>query len=311
MEKYAFLFPGQGSQYSGMGKELAENFAVVRQTFEEADDALASKLSRICFEGPESDLLLTENTQPALLATSTAFYRLIKSETGVQASCFAGHSLGEYSALVAAGALTFADALRTVRARGGFMQDAVPLGSGAMAAILGVEPDVVAGVCAAAAQGEVVVPANYNCPGQIVISGQASAVNRVIEMAKEHGIRKVLLLPVSVPSHCSLMAGAGERLAAVLDAVPVMPLQTPVVSNVEAKPYTEAERVKELLVAQISSPVLWEASVREMAACGVTRVVEVGPGKVLTGLVKKIDKNLAVNYFDDLAGFKAFVGEVA
>lgn len=311
MEKYAFLFPGQGSQYPGMGKELAENFAVVRQTFEEADDALASKLSRICFEGPESDLLLTENTQPALLATSTAFYRLLKSETGLQASCFAGHSLGEYSALVAAGALTFADALRTVRARGSFMQDAVPVGTGAMAAILGVEPDVVAGVCAAAAQGEVVVPANYNCPGQIVISGQASAVNRVIEMAKEHGIRKVLLLPVSVPSHCSLMAGAGERLAAVLDAIPVMPLQTPVVSNVEAKPYTEAERVKDLLVAQISSPVLWEASVREMAACGVTRVVEVGPGKVLTGLVKKIDKNLALNYFDDLAGFKAFVGEVA
>jgi [acyl-carrier-protein] S-malonyltransferase len=311
MEKYAFLFPGQGSQYPGMGKELAENFAVVRQTFEEADDALASKLSRICFEGPESDLLLTENTQPALLATSTAFYRLIKSETGLQASCFAGHSLGEYSALVAAGALTFADALRTVRARGSFMQDAVPVGAGAMAAILGVEPDVVAGVCAAAAQGEVVVPANYNCPGQIVISGQASAVNRVVEMAKEHGIRKVLLLPVSVPSHCSLMAGAGERLAAVLDAVAVMPLQTPVVSNVEAKPYTEAERVKELLVAQISSPVLWEASVREMAASGVTRVVEVGPGKVLTGLVKKIDKNLALNYFDDLAGFKAFIGEVA
>ena len=311
MVKYAFLFPGQGSQYPGMGKELAENFAVVRQTFEEADDALASKLSRICFEGPESDLLLTENTQPALLATSTAFYRLVKSETGLQPSCFAGHSLGEYSALVAAGALTFADALRTVRARGSFMQDAVPVGTGAMAAILGVEPDVVAGVCAAAAQGEVVVPANYNCPGQIVISGQASAVNRVIEMAKEHGIRKVLLLPVSVPSHCSLMAGAGERLAAVLDAVPVLPLETPVVSNVEAKPYTEAERVKELLVAQISSPVLWEASVREMAAGGVTRVVEVGPGKVLSGLVKKIDKNLAVNNFDDLAGFKAFVGEVA
>jgi [acyl-carrier-protein] S-malonyltransferase len=311
MVKYAFLFPGQGSQYPGMGKELAENFAVVRQTFEEADDALASKLSRICFEGPESDLLLTENTQPALLATSTALYRLVKSETGLQASCFAGHSLGEYSALVAAGSLTFADALRTVRARGSFMQDAVPVGTGAMAAILGAEPDVVAGVCAAAAQGEIVVPANYNCPGQIVISGQASAVNRVIEMAKEHGIRKVLLLPVSVPSHCSLMAGAGERLAAVLDAVPVLPLQTPVVSNVEAKPYTEAERVKELLVAQISSPVLWEASVREMAAGGVTRVVEVGPGKVLSGLVKKIDKNLTVNNFDDLAGFKAFVAEVA
>jgi len=311
MEKFAFLFPGQGSQYSGMGKELAANFAIVRQTFEEADDALGSKLSGICFDGPESDLLLTENTQPALLATSTAFYRLIKSETGLQSSYFAGHSLGEYSALVAAGALDFAEALRTVRARGGFMQDAVPVGTGAMAAILGAESEVVVAVCAEAAQGEIVVPANFNCPGQIVISGHASAVNRVIEIAKKHGIRKVILLPVSVPSHCSLMSPAGDRLAAVLDAVSVQPLEVPVISNVEAKAYSETERVKELLVAQISSPVLWEASVKEMVALGVTRVVEVGPGKVLSGLVKKIDKNLAQNNFDDLAGFNAFIGEVA
>ncbi|MGA7826899.1 MAG: ACP S-malonyltransferase [Geobacteraceae bacterium] len=311
MEKYAFLFPGQGSQYPGMGKELADNFAIVRQTFEEADDALGSNLSGICFDGPESDLLLTENTQPALLATSTAFYRLIKSETGLESSFFAGHSLGEYSALVAAGSLNFAEALRTVRARGRFMQDAVPVGTGAMAAILGTEPDVVAAVCAEAAQGEIVVPANFNCPGQIVISGHASAVNRVIEIAKNHGIRKVLLLPVSVPSHCSLMVPAGDKLAAVLDTVSVSPLQVPVVSNVEAKPYTEADRVKDLLVAQISSPVLWESSVKEMAALGVTRVVEVGPGKVLSGLVKKIDKNLELKNFADLAGFKTFVGEVA
>ena len=190
------------------------------------------------------------------------------------------------------------------------MQDAVPVGTGAMAAILGAEPEVVAAVCAEAAQSEIVVPANFNCPGQIVISGHASAVNRVIEIAKDHGIRKVLLLPVSVPSHCSLMAPAGEKLAAMLDSVSVLPLQVPVVSNVEAKPYSEAERVKELLVAQISSPVLWEASVKEMIALGVTSVVEVGPGKVLSGLVKKIDKNLALNNFDDLAGFKAFIGEV-
>lgn len=311
MEKYAFIFPGQGSQYPGMGKELADNFAIVRQTFEEADDALCSKLSGICFDGPESDLLLTENTQPALLATSTAFFRLIKAETGLNASFFAGHSLGEYSALVAAGSLSFAEALRTVRARGGFMQEAVPVGTGAMAAILGTEPDVVAAVCAEASQGEIVVPANFNCPGQIVISGHASAVNRVIEIAKNHGIRKVMLLPVSVPSHCSLMASAGEKLAVVLDSVSVLPLQVPVVSNVEAKPYTEAERVKDLLVAQISSPVLWEASVKEMVDLGVTRVVEVGPGKVLSGLMKKIDKNLAVSNFDDLAGFRAFAGEVA
>jgi [acyl-carrier-protein] S-malonyltransferase len=311
MDKHAFLFPGQGSQYPGMGKELAANFAIVRQTFEEADDALGNKLSGICFDGPESDLLLTENTQPALLATSTAFYRLIKSETGLQPSFFAGHSLGEYSALVAAGSLDFADALRTVRARGGFMQEAVPVGTGAMAAILGAEPDAVAAVCAEAAQGEVVVPANFNCPGQIVISGHASAVNRVIELAKNHGIRKVILLPVSVPSHCSLMASAGDKLEAVLAALSVQPLDVPVISNVEAKPYSEANRVKDLLVAQISSPVLWEASVREMVALGITRVVEVGPGKVLSGLVKKIDKDLALNNFDDLAGFKAFSGEVA
>jgi [acyl-carrier-protein] S-malonyltransferase len=311
MEKYAFLFPGQGAQYPGMGKELADNFAIVRQTFEEADDALSSKLSRICFDGPESDLLLTENTQPALLATSTAFLRLIKSETGMQPSYLAGHSLGEYSALVAAGALDYAEALRTVRARGCFMQDAVPVGTGAMAAVLGVEPEVVAEVCAEAAQGEVVVPANFNCPGQIVISGHASAVNRAIDIAKARGIRKVLLLPVSVPSHCSLMTSAGEKLAGVLDSISVMPLQTPVVSNVEAKPYTEPDRVKELLVAQISSPVLWESSVKEMAANGVTGIVEIGPGKVLSGLVKKIDKNLVLNNFDTLAGFKAFVGEVA
>lgn len=191
------------------------------------------------------------------------------------------------------------------------MQEAVPVGTGAMAAILGTEPDVVAAVCAEASQGEIVVPANFNCPGQIVISGHASAVNRVIEIAKNHGIRKVMLLPVSVPSHCSLMASAGEKLAVVLDSVSVLPLQVPVVSNVEAKPYTEAERVKDLLVAQISSPVLWEASVKEMVDLGVTRVVEVGPGKVLSGLMKKIDKNLAVSNFDDLAGFRAFAGEVA
>lgn len=311
MEKNVFLFPGQGSQYPGMGKELADNFAVVRRTFEEADEALGNKISGICFEGPESELLLTENTQPALLATSIAFYRLIISETNLQASYFAGHSLGEYSALVAAGALDFADALRTVRSRGGFMQDAVPVGTGAMAAILGAEPEAVAEVCAAAAQGEIVVPANYNCPGQIVISGHASAVNRVIAMAKDHGIRKIMLLPVSVPSHCNLMLTAGDRLATVLDSLSVMPLQVPVISNVEAKPFSAAERVKELLVAQISSPVLWESSVKEVVALGVMRGLEVGPGKVLSGLAKKIDKNLAMKNFDDLAGFKAFIGEVA
>jgi len=311
MSGTAFLFPGQGSQYPGMGKELADNFAVVRHTFEEADDALGMAISRICFQGPESDLQLTENTQPALLATSIAFFRLLASETGLVADFLAGHSLGEYSALVASGALDFADALRTVRSRGQFMQEAVPVGTGAMAAVLGVDADVVAQVCDEAAQGEVVVPANFNCPGQIVISGQATAVQRAVDIAKARGIRKVLLLPVSVPSHCALMESAGRRLAEALETITAASLKVPVVSNVEAKPYTEAERVKDLLVAQISSPVLWETSVRETASRGVTRCLEIGPGKVLSGLVKKIDKELIVRNFDDLAGFKAVSEEIA
>jgi len=311
MSGKAFLFPGQGSQYPGMGKELADNFAVVRHTFEEADDALGMAISRICFDGPESELQLTENTQPALLATSIAFLRLLVSETGLEPAYLAGHSLGEYSALVAAGAIGFADALRTVRSRGKFMQEAVPVGTGAMAAVLGVDAEVVAEVCSEAAQGEVVVPANFNCPGQTVISGQAAAVQRAVDVAKARGIRKVLLLPVSVPSHCALMETAGQRLAEILATISVAPLKVPVVSNVEAKPYTEAERVKDLLVAQISSPVLWEMSVREMAARGVTSCIEIGPGKVLSGLVKKIDKELVTRHFDDLAGFKAISEEGA
>jgi len=305
----AFLFPGQGSQYPGMGKELAANFAVVRHTYEEADDALGFRLSQMCFEGPEADLLLTENTQPALLATSIAFLRLLQSETGMEPAYLAGHSLGEYSALVAAGSLDFGDALRTVRSRGRFMQEAVPVGTGAMAAVLGVEADVVADICSEAAQGEIVVPANFNCPGQIVISGHAAAVNRAIAIAKAKGIRKVLLLPVSVPSHCALMSPAGDRLSVTLEAIPVQQLAIPVVSNVEAKPYTEAERVRGLLVAQISSPVLWEMSVREMIDSGVVRFIEVGPGKVLSGLVKKIDKTIPTWNFDDLAGFRVFERE--
>ncbi|NMC73639.1 MAG: ACP S-malonyltransferase [Geobacteraceae bacterium] len=305
----AFLFPGQGSQYPGMGKELSANFAVVRHTYEEADDALGFRLSQMCFEGPEADLLLTENTQPALLATSIAFLRLLQSETGMEPAYLAGHSLGEYSALVAAGSLDFGDALRTVRSRGRFMQEAVPVGTGAMAAVLGVEADVVADICSEAAQGEIVVPANFNCPGQIVISGHAAAVNRAIAIAKAKGIRKVLLLPVSVPSHCALMSPAGDRLSVTLEAIPVQQLAIPVVSNVEAKPYTEAERVRGLLVAQISSPVLWEMSVREMIDSGVVRFTEVGPGKVLSGLVKKIDKTIPTWNFDDLAGFRVFERE--
>ncbi|HML78379.1 ACP S-malonyltransferase [Geobacter sulfurreducens] len=305
MSKRAFIFPGQGSQYAGMGKELAGTFPVARQVFEEADEALGSSLSRLCFEGPEDQLKLTANTQPAILTASVAAFRVLQAETGLTADFLAGHSLGEYSALVAAGALGFADAVRTVRARGTFMQEAVPVGEGAMAAMLGIEPAVLAEICAEAAQGEVVSPANFNSPGQIVIAGNTGAVNRAIEIAKAKGFRKAMLLPVSAPFHSSLMVPAGERLAEVLAAVAVGDLVAPVVTNVEATPNSDKGRVKELLVRQVSAPVLWDASVREMVSLGVTRFVEIGPGKVLSGLVKRIEKEAGTANVEDTAGIRA------
>ncbi|GLI38847.1 ACP S-malonyltransferase [Geobacter hydrogenophilus] len=308
MSKRAFIFPGQGSQYPGMGKDLADNFAIARKTFEEADDALGDNLSRLCFDGPEDQLKLTANTQPSILTVSVAALRVLQEETGLSAQYFAGHSLGEYSALVAAGALQFADAVRTVRARGTFMQEAVPVGVGAMAAMLSIEPDVLAAICAEAAQGEEVSPANFNSPGQIVIAGHTGAVNRAIEIAKAKGFRKAMLLPVSAPFHSSLMVPAGERLAGVLAAITVGAFSAPVVTNVEAKPNDDKARVKELLVRQVSAPVLWDASVREMVALGVTEFVEVGPGKVLSGLVKRVDKGVTTKNVEDAAGIKA-IGE--
>jgi [acyl-carrier-protein] S-malonyltransferase len=307
----AFIFPGQGSQYPGMGKDLAENFRVAAEVFEESDDVLGWRLSRLCFEGPEEDLKLTANTQPAILASSMAVFRVLQAETGLQADFMAGHSLGEYSALVAAGALKFNDALRVVHLRGKFMQEAVPVGTGAMAAILGVEPEIVHEICSEAADGEIVVPANFNSPGQIVIAGHANAVQRAIEIAKNRGYRKAMLLPVSVPSHCILMSTAGERLSEVLKDIDVLPFQIPVVSNVEAQPNSECERVKRLLVEQLSSPVLWDASVREMAHRGVSRFLEIGPGKVLSGLVKRIDKDVRTGNVEDVVGIKALVQEGA
>jgi len=302
---YAFIFPGQGSQHPGMGRELAENFKVARESFEEADDALGFKLSKMCFEGPEEDLKLTANTQPAILAASVAAWRVLKAEAPLTPAFLAGHSLGEYSALVASGALSFADALKTVRARGSFMQDAVPVGVGAMAAILGVDSDLLLEICQEAAQGEVVSPANFNSPGQIVIAGHAAAVARFIEIAKARGFRKAMPLPVSAPFHCALMKPAADRLAGVLDQVAVSPIATPVVTNVEAKPNSDAARVKGLLVDQVCSPVLWDASVQQMAASGVTKFVEIGPGKVLAGLVKRIEKEAQTFNVQDVAGVKA------
>lgn len=309
MSKNAFIFPGQGSQFAGMGKDLCDNFKAASLVFEEADDALGFRLSRLCFDGPEEDLKLTANTQPAILTASIAALRVLKGESDLKAVFMAGHSLGEYSALVAAGAIGFADAVRTVRARGTFMQEAVPVGVGSMAAILGVEPDVLAEICAEAAQGEVVSPANFNSPGQIVIAGNTGAVNRAIEIAKARGFRKAMLLPVSAPFHCSLMTPAGERLAGVLDAISVSPLQVPVVTNVEAVANSDASRVKELLVKQVSAPVMWDQSVGTMIAAGVDRFVEIGPGKVLAGLVKRINKNVATSNVQDQESLKALIQE--
>jgi [acyl-carrier-protein] S-malonyltransferase len=305
MYNHAFIFPGQGSQYPGMGKDLAENFKVAAETFAEADDTLGFRLSRLCFEGPEDQLKLTTNTQPAILAVSIAALRVVRTETPLTAAYLAGHSLGEYSALVAAGALGFADALRTVRARGTYMQEAVPLGVGAMAAILGVESEILAEICLEAAQGEIVSPANFNSPGQIVIAGHAGAVARVIEIAKNRGFRKTMLLPVSAPFHCSLMAPAGERLGETLAGVPTAPFEISVVTNVEAQPNKDEVRIKELLVRQVSAPVLWEASMQRMVELGIELFIEIGPGKVLSGLVKRIAKGVDIRNVEDIATFKA------
>lgn len=305
MSTTAFLFPGQGSQYAGMGKELAADFAVARQTFEEADEALGFKLSDLCFNGPDEDLKLTFNTQPAILVTSIAALRVVQQETGLSAAYVAGHSLGEYSALVCSGAVSLADAARTVRARGTFMQEAVPVGVGAMAAMLSIEADELAAICNEAAQGEVVAPANFNSPGQIVIAGHATAVHRAIEIAKGKGYRKAMLLPVSAPFHCSLMQPAADRLTAVLEQVAVQELAVPVITNVEATANRDAGRVRGLLTAQVCAPVRWEQSVQEMGRLGINRCVEIGPGKVLSGLVKRISKEITTASVEDTATLKA------
>ncbi|MGA9043031.1 MAG: ACP S-malonyltransferase [Terriglobales bacterium] len=286
----AFLFPGQGSQAIGMGKELAEKYPLARQTFEEADAALGYKLSQLCFDGPEDQLRLTEITQPAILTASVAAYRVL-TEKGLKPNFVAGHSLGEYSAHVAAGTFNFADAVRTVRNRGKYMQEAVPVGVGAMAAILGMDFDKLTALCTDAAQGEVCEPANINSPGQIVISGHATAINRAIKLAEERGAKRAVLLPVSAPFHCSLMKPAQDRLATDLHALQFQNPSIPVVCNVDATSIEDAERSRDALIRQVTGSVKWEQSIRLLIDRGVQTFVEVGPGKVLWGLMRQIDRS--------------------
>jgi [acyl-carrier-protein] S-malonyltransferase len=289
----AFVFPGQGSQRVGMGRALADVFPECRAVFDEADAALEEPLSRLCFEGPEDLLVLTENTQPAILTTSVAAARLLHAR-GIEPAFVAGHSLGEYSAHVAAGTIAFADAVRIVRRRGRYMQEAVPVGAGAMAAILGADEALVSRACAEAAEGDVVSPANLNAPGQIVIAGTRAAVARAGDRAKMLGAKRVLPLPVSAPFHCALMKPAEARLAPELQALQARDPRVPVVANVDAVPRTTAAASIAALVAQVSAPVRWHDVVSRLASAGVRAYVEVGPGTVLSGLVRKIHRDARI-----------------
>ncbi len=292
--KTALLFPGQGSQRVGMGRDLVQRFPVARQVFDEADAALGYAISGICFDGPEDRLTLTENTQPAILTNSIAVLRVLEQEKGLRFDVAAGHSLGEWTALVAAGALRFADAVRLVHLRGKAMQQAVPAGRGAMAALMGLELPAVEALCAEAAGGQVVAPANLNGAGQIVISGDDAAVDRAVAAARAKGARRAVKLQVSAPFHCRLMAPAADAVRDALAGIEVADLKVPVVANVDARPNQDRSRVKQLLIDQVTAPVRWEESVQAVAGLGATRAFELGSGAVLKGLVKRIAPAIAV-----------------
>jgi [acyl-carrier-protein] S-malonyltransferase len=302
--KIAFVFPGQGSQYAGMGKDLAENFPAARKVFEDADKALRFSLSSVCFEGPAEELQLTENTQPAILATSIAALRAIESEGFPRPDFVAGHSLGEYSALVAAGSLSLADAVRTVRSRGRYMQEAVPVGTGAMAAVLGMNLELIESICAQASEGQVCSPANVNAPNQVVIAGNTEAVDRASELLKSAGAKRVVKLKVSAPFHCALMRLAQERLAQDLETLDFENLQVPLITNVDAVAINKGDEARDSLIRQVSSPVRWLESVELLIGKGVDIFLELGPGKVLSGLLRQISTDVKCFNVEDSASLK-------
>ena len=301
-QSLAFVFPGQGSQHLGMLQELAADYPIIEQTFQEASDVLGFDLWALVQSGPEEELNATHNTQPALLTAGVALWRLWEQKGGATPSVLAGHSLGEYTALVCGGAIDFADGVRLVQARGRYMHEAVPAGTGGMAAILGLDDAAVVAACEQAAQGEVVSAVNFNCPGQVVIAGEKAAVERGIEACKEAGAKRAVPLPVSVPSHCALMKPAADQMAQALEGVGLRMPMIQVIQNVTAEAPSDVDELKRNLLTQLYSPVLWTRSVQNMLTCGVTTTIECGPGKVLAGLNKKVDRALNVVAINDPAG---------
>src|SRR6202790_2797274 len=310
MGKIAFIFPGQASQYPGMGKELAENFPEARAVFDEADKTLGFSISQMCFAGSEEDLKQTSNTQPAILTCSVAIYRIL-ADRGIKPDFVAGHSLGEYSALVAAGSLKFSDAVQIVRKRGKYMQEAVPAGQGAMAAIMGLSPAVVVDACKRAAEGQICSPANLNSPEQTVVSGHAGAVKRAVEIASQSGAKRAVILPVSAPFPCALLMPAQERLEKELRKTQFSNLQMPLVTNVDADTITTGDEAREALIRQVTAPVRWEESMRLLIDEGVDTFVEVGPGRVLVGLLRQIERSVGALNVEDEKSLSTTIDKIA